>query len=66
MRSEEGDFFSSEQIGDITWEVPWSENAIFCIHRGPQNTERRNTYHIRYYEVDDNNNVVRGFALGRE
>lgn len=60
-------FFSAVQMGNITWEVPWNEDAIFfCIHKGPQNTEHHNTYHIRYYEVDKNGNVVQGFALGRE
>jgi hypothetical protein len=59
-------FFSSASMGDITWEVPWSEHSIFCIHRGPQNSEHESTYHIRYYEVDKNNDVVRGFAIGRE
>lgn len=59
-------FFSSAQMGDITWEIPWSDDAIFCVHKGAPNSEHENTYHIRYYEVDKNNNVIRGFAIGRE
>ncbi|NUT63800.1 DUF6708 domain-containing protein [Herbaspirillum sp. C9C3] len=57
-------FFAKPGQGDITWEVPWDENAIFCIHRGYSN--HRNTYHIRHYEVDEEGNVVRAFAIGRE
>ncbi|EIJ45792.1 hypothetical protein GWL_28200 [Herbaspirillum sp. GW103] len=57
-------FFGNPGQGDITWEVPWDENAIFCIHRGV--VHQRNVYHIRYYEVDQNNNVTRAFAIGRE
>ncbi|WP_413457420.1 DUF6708 domain-containing protein [Herbaspirillum huttiense] len=49
--------------GDITWEVPWNEQAIFCIHRS--RVRHRNVYHIRYYEVDQNDKVTRAFAIGR-
>ncbi|AKN67137.1 hypothetical protein G5B88_19285 [Herbaspirillum seropedicae] len=57
-------FFAKPGQGDITWEVPWDENAIFCIHRGYSN--HRNTYHIRHYEVDKEGNVIRAFAVGRK
>ncbi|NUT61050.1 DUF6708 domain-containing protein [Herbaspirillum sp. C9C3] len=57
-------FFARSGEGDITWEVPWNENSIFCIHR--RMVDRRHVYHIRYYEIDQNSNVVRAFALGRK
>ncbi|WP_338720363.1 DUF6708 domain-containing protein [Herbaspirillum sp. DW155] len=57
-------FFAKPGQGDITWEVAWSENTIFCIHRGYSNY--RNTYHIRHYEVDEDGNVVRAFSIGRK
>jgi len=57
-------FFASPSQGDVTWEVPWDENAIFCIHRGSAN--HLHTYHIRYYEVDECGNVTRAFAIGRK
>ena len=56
-------FFAKPGQGDVTWEVPWGENAIFCIHRGSAN--HRETYHIRCYEVDESGNVTRAFAIGR-
>jgi hypothetical protein len=57
-------FFTEPGQGDITWEVPWDENAIFCIHRGSGN--HKYTYHIRHYEVDEDGNVVRAFSIGRK
>jgi hypothetical protein len=57
-------FFSKPGAGDITKEVPWSDDSIFCLHRGRTNTGY--SYHIRYYEIDKNNNVIFAFALGRE
>ncbi|BEV16759.1 hypothetical protein HBDW_35470 [Herbaspirillum sp. DW155] len=57
-------FFAESGEGDITWEAPWNENSIFCIHRGV--VDHRNVYHIRYYDVDQNGNVVRAFAIGRK
>ncbi|MCI1015575.1 hypothetical protein HWE04_17075 [Herbaspirillum sp. C7C2] len=57
-------FFSKPGQGDITWEVPWDENAIFCIHRGFSNNSP--VYHIRHYEVDEDGNVLRAFAIGRK
>lgn len=59
-------FFSANQLGDITWEVPWSDETFFCIHKGKQNTDHDESYHIRCYQVDAAGNVVRGFAIGRE
>ena len=59
-------FFFSANEGDITWEIPWNEDAFFCIHRGPQNSEHEDSYHIRWYEIDKDGNVVKGFAIGRE
>ena len=59
-------FFSSSDKGDVTWEIAWNDQAFFCIHRGPKNSEHANTYHIRCYEMDEAGNVVRGFAIGRE
>ncbi|WP_343653968.1 DUF6708 domain-containing protein [Herbaspirillum sp.] len=56
-------FFAKPGQGDVTWEVPWGENTIFCIHRGSAN--HRETYHIRCYEVDESGNVTRAFAIGR-
>ncbi|WP_343724712.1 DUF6708 domain-containing protein [Herbaspirillum huttiense] len=57
-------FFSKSGQGDVTWEIPWSEHSIFCIHRGTSN--HKNTYHIRHYELDEDGKVVRAFALGRK
>lgn len=57
-------FFRKPGEGDITREVPWNDDSIFCIHKGKTNTGY--TYHIRYYEIDDNQNVVFAFALGKE
>ena len=59
-------FLSPAEKGDITWEIPWDDEAFFCIHKGPRNSEHANTYHIRCYQVDEAGNVVRGFAMGRE
>lgn len=56
-------FFAKPGQGDLTWEIPWNENAIFCIHRGSANN--RHNYHIRHYEVDQNGNVIRAFAIGQ-
>lgn len=56
-------FFSKPGEGDITWEVPWDDKAIFCIHRGI--VHRRHVFHIRHYQVDQNGNVIRAFAIGR-
>jgi len=57
-------FFAKPGEGDITWEVPWNEKSIFCIHKGSSNNS--NCYHIRHYSVDDKGNVVSAFAIGRE
>ncbi|HWW04308.1 DUF6708 domain-containing protein [Collimonas sp.] len=57
-------FFAKQGEGDVTWDVPWNEKSIFCIHKGSGNNQ--NCYHIRCYDVDDNGNVVRAFSIGRE
>nr|WP_315258883.1 DUF6708 domain-containing protein [uncultured Duganella sp.] len=59
-------FFSSRELGDLTVEVPWNEDAVFCVHRGKQNTDHADSYHIRYYQLDFDGKVLNGFALGRE
>ncbi|MES2739399.1 MAG: DUF6708 domain-containing protein [Pseudomonadota bacterium] len=57
-------FFFDLSRGDVSWEAPWSESSIFCIHRGTgANSDQ---YHIRHYTIDDNGNVLRAFAIGRE
>ncbi len=57
-------FFAKSGDGDVTWEIPWSKNSIFCVHRGY--AEHRPVYHIRHYEVDGTGKVVRAFAIGRK
>lgn len=57
-------FFAKPGQGDVTWEVPWNEDSIFCIHKGTRADGK--PYHIRHYTVDANGNVVRAFAIGRE
>ncbi|BEV16757.1 hypothetical protein HBDW_35450 [Herbaspirillum sp. DW155] len=57
-------FFATTGQGDITWEMEWNEKSIFCIHRGY--AEGRPVYHIRHYEVDNENKVIRSVAIGRK
>jgi hypothetical protein len=57
-------FFSKNEAGDVVWEVPWSEETVFCIHMGKDNDGSH--YHIRCYELDEHQKVVRSFAIGRE
>ncbi|MEV4782146.1 DUF6708 domain-containing protein [Burkholderia sp. LMU1-1-1.1] len=57
---------NAELEGDICWEVPWDERSVFCIHRGPVKLDLGEHYHIRYYQLDEKENVVRSFAVGRE
>ncbi len=57
-------FFAKPGQGDITWEIPWNEKAIFCIHKGY--FHHSPYYHIRHYEVDENDNVIRAFSIGRK
>ncbi|WP_370660730.1 DUF6708 domain-containing protein [Zemynaea arenosa] len=54
----------SVRKGDEVWTIPWTDESIFCVHRGERNNAH--TYHIRYYEVDARGNVTRGCSLGRE
>ncbi|MEC5161729.1 DUF6708 domain-containing protein [Janthinobacterium sp. CG_S6] len=57
-------FFAKPGEGDVTWEVPWNAQSIFCMHRSDKATD--DSYHIRHYSVDEQGNVVRAFALGRQ
>lgn len=50
--------------GDITWEVPWNSESIFCIHKNKKSIDE--SYHIRHYTLDSAGNVLRAFAIGRE
>ena len=52
--------------GDICWEIPWDERAVFCVHRGPVKLELGEHFHIRCYQLDEKDNVIRAFAIGRE
>jgi hypothetical protein len=57
-------FFAKSGQGDVVWEIPWSKDSIFSLHR------ERSTFgvlfHIRHYTVDDRGNVTRVFSIGRE
>ena len=57
-------FFAKPGEGDVTWEVPWNAQSIFCMHRSDKASD--NSYHIRHYTVDEQGNVVRAFAIGRQ
>ncbi len=57
-------FFAKPDEGDVTWEVPWNAESIFCIHKGVGALDE--PYHIRHYTVDADGNVLRAFAIGRE
>ena len=57
-------FFAKPGEGDVTWEVPWNAQSIFCMHRSDKASD--DAYHIRHYTVDDQGNVVRAFAIGRQ
>ncbi|NYE61783.1 hypothetical protein FHW58_002990 [Duganella sp. 1224] len=59
-------FASAQVLGDITVEVPWNAEAVFCVHRGKHNSDHADSYHIRYYQVDSAGIVLGGFAIGRE
>jgi hypothetical protein len=59
-------FFFARELGDITVECQWNEDAFFCVHRGKQGTDHADSYHIRYYQLDSNGKVLGGFAIGRE
>lgn len=59
-------FFSAKQYGDLVWEVPWDNQAFFCIHRGANGSDHSDSYHIRCYQLDKDGMVIRGFAIGRE
>jgi hypothetical protein len=57
-------FFAKPDEGDVTWEVPWNAQSIFCVHRSDKASD--DAYHIRHYTVDEQGNVVRAFAIGRQ
>lgn len=50
--------------GDEVWEIPWSNESLFCIHKNELTDDV--SFQIRYYQVDAQGNVMRGMALGRE
>jgi hypothetical protein len=56
-------FFAKPGEGDVTWEIPWTAQSIFCVHF--KMWSRLDHYHIRHYTVDQQGNVVRAFAIGR-
>ena len=56
-------FFAKAGEGDVTWEAPWNERSIFCVHR--RKADGGASYHIRHYTVDHQGNVLRAFAIGR-
>lgn len=57
-------FFGNSDDGDVTWEIPWNSQSIFCIHKNPRSADK--VYHIRHYAVDDAGNVLRAFSIGRQ
>jgi hypothetical protein len=57
-------FFNASTQGDITWDIPWNDKEIFCLHKGT--TAFGTSYFIRHYQIDGDGNVIRAFALGRE
>nr|WP_057924973.1 DUF6708 domain-containing protein [Burkholderia ambifaria] len=57
-------FFAKPGEGDVVWEVPWTDDSIFCLHR--EDTSFGTIFHIRHYTVDDHGNVTRVFSIGRE
>ncbi|WP_249189900.1 DUF6708 domain-containing protein [Burkholderia ambifaria] len=57
-------FFAKPNEGDIVWEAPWTEDAIFCLHR--ENTAFGTIFHIRHYTIDNHGNVTKVFSIGRE
>lgn len=57
-------FFARPGEGDVTWEAPWNAQSIFCMHKSAKSMD--DIYHIRHYTVDEQGNVMRAFAIGRE
>ncbi|WP_322084503.1 DUF6708 domain-containing protein [Burkholderia sp. BCC1972] len=57
-------FFARPGEGDVVWEVPWTEESIFCLHR--EDTSFGTVFHIRHYSLDDRGNVTRVFSIGRD
>ncbi len=57
-------FFAKSGEGDVVWEAPWNDDAIFCLHQ--EVTPFGTVFHIRHYTVDDRGNVTRVFSIGRE
>ena len=57
-------FFAKPGEGDFMWEVPWTKDSIFCLHR--EDTTFGKVFHIRHYTTDEHGNVTRAFSIGRE
>ena len=57
-------FFARPGEGDVVWEVPWTKESIFCMHR--EDTTFGKVFHIRHYSTDEHGNVTRVFSIGRE
>lgn len=58
-------FRRAKELGDITWEIPWSEQTVFCAHRCIEADESM-TFHIRCYQLDAHGKVARSMDVGRE
>ncbi len=56
-------FFAAPGEGDVTCEVPWNDQSIFCMHKSDNSMTE--AYHIRHYSVDSKGNVTHAFAIGR-
>ncbi len=50
--------------GDSIWDAPWTEDAIYCLHR--EVTPYGTKFHIRHYAIDAEGKVTRAFSIGRE
>jgi hypothetical protein len=57
-------FFQKPGEGDFCWEVPWSDQTIFCVHKGKKNGF--NNYQIIGYVLDEAGCVERAFAIGKD
>lgn len=57
-------FFAKPGEGDVTCEIPWDTESIFCVHASGRFT--RLSYHIRHYAVDEAGNVLRAVSIGAE
>lgn len=50
--------------GDVVWEIPWSSDSIFCLHR--EMSTFGEVFHIRHYTVNGQGKVTRVFSIGCE